>query len=141
MNTRAPAPPQLQLLLVEPQFVLRRTIVAVAHDLHIARFQEATSVDSAARRLAERPFDGIVIDMFDGIFELMSRLREGAFPSRPDTAIIAMTAITTDEQRDARFLSLGHSSVLRKPFKIAELLQMIQRMGASATGNGCIAAS
>ena len=43
----APAPPPIDLLLVEPQFLLRRTVAAVARDMRLANPKELTTIEQA----------------------------------------------------------------------------------------------
>ena len=40
----APAAPPIELLLVEPQFLLRRTVAAVARDMRLANPRELTTI-------------------------------------------------------------------------------------------------
>lgn len=116
------------VLLIESHFVLRRTIVAVAHELRLADFREATSVEAARPLLATQPFDGLVldIDLADRALALLSQLRQGAFASHADIAIVATTRARHDVSRDAHLHQLEGVSVLAKPFKVAELLQRVR---------------
>ncbi|CAM3508613.1 response regulator [Paracidovorax anthurii] len=117
------------LLLVEPQFVLRRTIVAVARELELVEFHEATSIERAVPLLGARTFSGLVIDCDDNAIasDLLSRLREGAFASPPQTPVIAITSVH-EPDRDAWRQSMGVIGTLHKPFKIGALLERVQAM-------------
>jgi hypothetical protein len=50
-----------QVLLVEPNFVLRRTLVAVARDMRMADVHEAANLGVAERLAAERPYNVVVL--------------------------------------------------------------------------------
>jgi DNA-binding response OmpR family regulator len=126
--SRAAALPTV--LLIEPQFVLRRTIVAVAHDLRLADFREATSVEAARPLLAAQSFDAIVldIDIGDRALALLSQLRQGAFASQPHIALVATTQVKQHALREAQLRELEGVCILLKPFKVAELLERLQRV-------------
>ena len=117
------------VLLVEPQFVLRRTIVTVARELQLVEFHEATSVARAMPALVSKRFTGMVIDLGDGpeALQMLEQVRSGAFACGARIPVIAMTPESI-ASRAALLESLGPVSVLRKPFKIGELLESVRTM-------------
>lgn len=125
----ARAAPVHPILLVEPQFVLRRTIVAVARELALVEFHETTSVERALPVLGARPFAGLVLDCDDhaSAADLLGRLRDGAFASPPRIPVLAITSVP-DADRDAWRRSMGVIGTLHKPFKIGALLERVQAM-------------
>lgn len=115
-----------RILLVEPQFVLRRTMVMVARDLGIVEFHEASNVGRARALLAGDAFDGLVLDLQEGLaaMELLKDLRQGKFATPQDARVYVLAAAT--EALDDRGLeSLGVARVLRKPVRISALLDAI----------------
>ncbi|MFN7152162.1 MAG: response regulator [Acidovorax sp.] len=115
-----------RLLLIEPQFVLRRTMVMVARDLGIVDFHESSSVGRARALLAGDSFDGLVLDLQEGLvaMELLKDLRQGKFATAQDARVYVLAAAT--EALDERGLeSLGVVRVLRKPVRISDLLDAI----------------
>ncbi|MDB5850777.1 MAG: response regulator receiver protein [Rhodoferax sp.] len=117
------------VLLVEPQFVMRRTMVAVGRQLGIVEFHEATSVARALPLLATRAFNGLVLDMGDGpeALALLEHLRAGGFASQSDLPVIALTYLSSPaaaSQLDA-FKPL---KVLHKPFRVGELLESVSQI-------------
>lgn len=115
-----------RILLVEPQFVLRRTMVMVARDLGIVDFHEASNVGRARALLAGDAFDGLVLDLQEGLaaMELLKDLRQGKFATPQDARVYVLAAAT--ESLDDRGLeSLGVARVLRKPVRISALLDAI----------------
>jgi hypothetical protein len=74
------------LLLLEPYFVLRHTVAAVANDQGLARVVEATSVDNAEQQLSSRAFDGCVFSLGNARREvdLIRALRAGELASPAD---------------------------------------------------------
>ena len=126
----------LRILLIEPQLVLRRTIVMVARDLGVLDFQEATDVARAL--MTNERYDGVVVDLADGpaTLELLEDLRQGSFntPSNSTVIVLAANGETGD---DSRLQALGVAAVLGKPVRISALLGAIadarQLHSASAT--------
>lgn len=119
----APLP---RILLVEPQFVLRRTIVMVARDLRMVHFEEVSSVGRARVLLGDEAYDGLVLDMQEGqqAMELLSDLRQGRFPTPRDARVVVLTAGSPPADAD-RMLGMGVARVLGKPVRISELLDAI----------------
>ena len=123
-------------LLIEPQLVLRRTIVMVARDLGVVDFQDATDVARAL--MTNERYDGVVVDLADGpaTLELLEDLRQGSFntPSNSTVIVLAANGETGD---DSRLQALGVATVLGKPVRIIALLGAIadarQLHSASAT--------
>ncbi len=126
MNTPLP-----RLLLVEPQFVLRRTIVTVARNLGVVDFHEANNLERARTLLTSEIYQGLVIDFQQGTpaLALLGDLRMGKFASRPDALVIVTAALAPPDL--ARHLQeVGVRHVLGKPFKIGDLLQLIREAAA-----------
>lgn len=117
------------VLLIEPQFVMRRTMVAVAREMGLAEFHEATCVARALPVLATRAFRGLVLDMSEGpeAITLLERLRAGNFASLADTPVIALTFSATEEI-GSKLEELQPLHTLHKPFKVRELLESVSRL-------------
>ena len=90
-----------RILLVEPQFVLRRTIVMVARDLGMVDFHEEQQA-----------------------LELLGDLRLGQFATARDARVVVLAA---DAKPDAatRLQALGAACVLNKPVRISDLLNTL----------------
>lgn len=117
------------VLLVEPQFVMRRTMVAVARELRLVEFHEVASVARALPLLAARRFGGMVLDIDDGgeALTLLARLRAGDFACRPDLPVVALTFPPPSATADAadRLDALKPVRTLHKPFKVSDLLAAV----------------
>lgn len=121
------------LLLVEPRFVLRRAVVAVAARLGVADFKEAISLDHAVAAVRQQRFAGIVLDLGapTPAIDLLTRLRRGDFVCDVQVPVIGLMAAG---DLDAGFASFELHAVLCRPFKIGDLLDSVQRM---LTSTGC----
>jgi CheY-like chemotaxis protein len=127
----APVTPSGRLLLVEPQFVLRRTVSTMARDMGLADVHEATSTALAERLLFERRFDAllIAIDEDGQALELLRRLRAGQ-TSQPADLPVAATAVACDVELALRLKQLDVCRLLLKPFKVRGMLEAISALGA-----------
>ena len=116
--------PLPRILLIEPQFVLRRTIVMVARDLGVVDFQEATDVARAL--MTNERYDGVVVDLADGpaTLELLEDLRQGSFNTQSNSTVIVLAA-NGETGDDSRLQALGVATVLGKPVRISALLGAI----------------
>ncbi len=120
-----------RLLLVEPQFVLRRTVSTMAREMGLADVQEATSTAVAERLLFERRYDALLIAIDDEgeALELLRRLRAGE-SSHPAGVPVAATASSCDVELALKLKQLDVCRLLLKPFKVRGMLEVISALGA-----------
>lgn len=125
------ATPHGRLLLVEPQFVLRRTVSTMAREMGLADVQEATSPAIAERLLFERRYDALLIAIDDEgeALELLRRLRAGE-ASHPADVLVAATASACDVELALKLKQLDVCRLLLKPFKVKGMLEVISALGA-----------
>lgn len=128
--------PDSHILLVEPEPMLRRTVVMTARSLGMSQVHEAANNDAALRMLRSRTFHGAVIAVdcvgrgADQQYDLglIDRLRADDTPGK--TMPIAIMA----EQATAELLSAlrdrNISRVILKPFRAKVLLETIEKFGA-----------
>ena len=123
--------PSGRLLLVEPQFVLRRTVSTMARDMGLADVQEATSPAIAEKLLFESRFDGLLISLDDDgeALALLQRLRAGE-ASHPRDLPVAATATACDVELALKLRELDVCRLLLKPFKVRGMLEVISALGA-----------
>ena len=125
-----------RILLVEPQFVLRRTMVMVARDLGMVDFHEASSVGRARALLATGAYEGLVLDLQEGpqALELLGELRQGRFATPRDARVVVLAGGGSPVNAE-RLQGLDVARVLDKPVRISELLDAVvgvQEEGAPA---------
>ena len=119
------------LLLIEPHFVTRRTVVSVARSFEGMDVQEAPGIDSAAQWLTFKSFDGFVIALGDQqeALSLISRIRSGETPSNAH-ASVAVTSDHCDVDTIEKLKSLEVRRLLLKPFKVKTILETIEAFSA-----------
>jgi hypothetical protein len=124
----APTPmaPPIDLLLVEPQFLVRRTVSAVARDMRLADAREVTTIEQAEALVAFTAFDALFISLEEeaAALELMARVRNGDTKCARDIPI-AVTAAACATPLALRLKQLEVRRLLLRPFKVKGVLDAI----------------
>ncbi len=117
----------LNLLLVEPQSIVRSTVVAVARELHLPRVDEASTVAAAAHKMAVARYDGLLLSMDEQVpaMELLRRLRASETATPADLPVIVMVG-RCDAELALAMKQLNVTRVVLKPFKVKTLLRSIE---------------
>jgi CheY-like chemotaxis protein len=118
----------LDMLLVEEQSLLRKTVSLTARSLGLGTVHEAATVEAAERMLRERSFHGAVISLDCGLasgceynLSLLDKVRNGGSASVPTIPIAVMVdRATTDLLRELRERRV--SRVILRPFRAKVLL-------------------
>ncbi len=129
----APPAPPIDLLLVESDFLVRRTVAAVARDMRLANPQEATSVEAAERLLATHAFDALFLSLEDRAtaLALVNKVRLGDTLCPADTPV-AVTAEACDTTLALQLKTLDVRRLLLRPFKVKGLLEAIAALRDAA---------
>jgi hypothetical protein len=122
----APAAPPIELLLVEPQFLLRRTVAAVARDMRLANPREVTTIEQADSLVSFQAFDALFLSLDEesAALALMSRVRNGDTKCSPQVPIAVMAA-ACDTPLALRLKHLEVRRLLLRPFKVKGVLDAI----------------
>ena len=122
----APAAPPISLLLVEPQFLLRRTVAAVARDMRLANPKEVTTIEHADTLVSIQAYDALFLSMDEetAALELMSRVRNGDTKCARDVPIAVMAA-ACGTPLAMRLKHLEVKRLLLRPFKVKGVLDAI----------------
>ena len=122
----APAAPPIELLLVEPTFLLRRTVAAVARDMRLANPREITTIEQAESLVSLESFDALFLSLDEesAALELMSRVRNGDTKCSPHVPIAVMAA-ACDTPLALRLKHLEVRRLLLRPFKVKGVLDAI----------------
>lgn len=128
-----PAAP-LNMLLVEEQALLRKTVSLTARSLGLGLVHEAANMQAAERMLSELPFHGAVISIdCEGVHNLalVDKVRNGLSASGANIPIAVMveqaTAELMKELRERRI-----NRVILKPFRAKVLLEAFESFGGAA---------
>lgn len=127
--TAALGAPSVQVLLIEPDGLVRSTVASVCRELAIVRMHQATSVAMGEQWLQEWKGDGLILSLSDGeaALALLGRLRAGEFRSRAGIPVVAM-APACDAAMLKRLKELEVRRFLLQPFKLREVIQTVEQL-------------
>ncbi len=132
----APRRGRCRLLLIEPDFMMRRAVALTARTEEIAEVAEAASHPRGRDLLQRQPYDAILLSLTaeQAGLDLIHAVRGGLTASSPTTPI----AVLVDKVDSATVLALRTQSISRvliKPCKVRTLLECMQALaGSSASG-------
>lgn len=125
------------LLMVEPDFMVRRTIVLTARDLNIADIHETSGSDAALPLLEQAHFDGILICIDEAGLDLIAEVRGGHTHCNARTPM-AVTMNTCSAAEVTRLRQLDVDNVLLRPFKLKALLQALQTLTSTSDADKAV---
>jgi len=119
----------LNMLLVEPETLLRRTVSLTARTLGLGQIHEASSTEAAQRLLRSQPFQGAVIaidcegpDDCPYDLSLLDQIRAGDSAS-PDSLPVAILADHATTQLLRELHQRKVDQLILKPFRARLLLE------------------
>lgn len=120
-----------QLLLLEPDYMVRHTVALTARSTGLAEVQEAPSLKTAQEILRRTAFDGLLVALGDADqeLELVEQLRSGKTQS-PASAVVAVMVSQCDAPRAERLRLVGVNQIILRPFKVKTLLGTIRDLAA-----------
>lgn len=119
----------INVLLIEPDRLVRSTVAAVCRDLEIVRMHEASSLAMGEQWLRAWPADGLILALSDpdAALDLLSRLRAGEFLSGAGIPVAVMASVC-DADMIKRLKGLEVRRFLLQPFKLREVIQTIEQL-------------
>lgn len=117
------------VLLIEPNGLVRGTVSSVCRDLQLARVRQETSVASGELWLRDGNPHGLLISLAEGeaALGLLAQIRAGAFRCDADLPVATM-AIGVDAALVERLKTLEVRRLLLQPFKLREVIQTLERL-------------
>ena len=114
-----------RVLLVEPQFVLRRTICSVGAELSLANVTEALNIESAHEKLKVSHFDALILGGIEtpALAQLVTRIRSGQAGCRADLHIVATMSPSASVTSEA-LEQVGVDAVITRPFKVGQIFSV-----------------
>ncbi|MBN9373008.1 response regulator [Hydrogenophaga sp. YM1] len=118
-----------QLLLVEPDNMVRSTVASVCRGLDLAQVHQAASLAIGQQMLQAQRMDALLLSLAEGeaAVALIERLRE----ARPEMPVSVMTA-SADADTVRRLKALGIRRLLLQPFKIRDVVMTVEALCAIA---------
>lgn len=120
-----------RILLVEPDSLIRRTVVGVVRTLGFVDIREASTYESAEKLLQAFSFGGLVVALAnngDGT-ALIESLRVGGTRCPADCGVAVIVG-SCDAQRAIDLQALQVRRIVLKPFKVKTLLETVAQLAA-----------
>jgi DNA-binding NarL/FixJ family response regulator len=120
-----------QLLLIEPDRIVRSTVASVCRGLDLAQVHQAASAAVGLQTLQSQAMDGLLISLVDadGALALLERLRAGAFFGAADMPVAVM-ATQADAALVERLKAVQIRRLLLQPFKIRDMVLTVEALCA-----------
>lgn len=122
---------QKNLLLLEPDYMVRHTVALTARSTGLAHVQEVPSIKTAQAILRQTAFDGLLLALSDEDheLELIEQLRAGQTQSPAGTSVAVMVTQCNSERAE-KLRMVGVNQIILRPFKVKTLLGAIQRFSS-----------
>ena len=122
-----------QLLLIEPDRIVRSTVASVCLGLDLARVHQAASVAIGLQMLQAQAMDALLISMADqdAAMALLEQLRGGAYFGAADMPVAVM-AHGADAAMVQRLRVFQIRRLLLQPFKIRDVVMTVEGLCAGA---------
>lgn len=122
------------VLLLEPDGLIRGTVVTVCRDLALARVVQCVSCESAVGALRVEPVQAGLISLTDSLqaLDVITQLRAGQLGCSPDLPL-AVTAHSVDAALAQQLKSLRVRRLLLKPFKIRDAVATLESLVSGLT--------
>ncbi len=119
----------INVLLIEPDGLVRSTVASVCRELQIVRMHQATSLAMGEQWLQTSQADGLMLSLADpdAALDLLSRLRAGDFRSEAGIPVAAM-APSCDAAMLQRLKELDVRRFLLQPFKLRDVIQTVEQL-------------
>lgn len=118
-----------ELLLIEPDGLVRSTVASVCRDVQLARVCQITSVALGEEWLKSGKPDGLLISLTesDASLAFLTRLREGKLRCDPAMPVAAM-AREADAALVTRLKELDVRRFLLQPFKLRDVIHTVEQL-------------
>lgn len=118
-----------QVLLIEPDNLVRSTVASICRDLKLVRILQASSLASGEPHLLARPVQGLMLSLAEGdaALDLLGRVRAGAFACEPTIPVMVMASGCTKEQM-VRLKALEVRRLLLQPFRLRDVVNTVEQL-------------
>ncbi|MDO9135332.1 MAG: hypothetical protein Q8M80_16160 [Hydrogenophaga sp.] len=119
----------VNVLLIEPDGLVRSTVASVCRELQIVRMHQATSLAMGKQWLQTWKADGLMLSLADpdAALDLLSRLRAREFQCEAGIPVAVM-ATACDAAMLKRLKELEVRRFLLQPFKLRDVIQTVEQL-------------
>lgn len=118
-----------QVLLIEPDGLVRGSVASICRELQLVRLQQATSIALAERWVKSNADQGLLLSLAEGpvALDFLVRLREGRYRCAVDIPVAVM-APTCDAALAARLKELDVRRLLLQPFRLRDVVHTLEQL-------------
>ena len=118
-----------QVLLIEPDGLLRGTVASVCRELQMVRLQQATSIAQGEKWMKSNVDQGLLLSLAEGpvALEFLERLRAGKYRCERDIPVAVM-APSCDAALAARLKELDVRRLLLQPFRLRDVVHTLEQL-------------
>lgn len=118
-----------QVLLIEPDGLLRGTVASVCRELQMVRLQQATSIAQGEKWMKSNVDHGLLLSLAEGpvALEFLERLRAGKYRCESDIPVAVM-APSCDAALAARLKELDVRRLLLQPFRLRDVVHTLEQL-------------
>ncbi len=125
-----------QLLLLEPDHLIRSTVSAVCKQLGLAEVLQAASVTSAEQTLRNYTVDLMLVSLNQGdeAFAFLDQVRGGRWAGIAEVPI-ALTARSAEQAMITRIQPMQVERLLLQPYRIRDLVETVKILSEALSAN------
>lgn len=118
-----------QVLLIEPDGLVRGTVASVCRELQLVRLQQAISVAQGEKWMQTHADHGLLLSLAerDAALALLTRLRAGELRCEPDIPVAVMVH-GADADLVARLKELDVRRLLLQPFRLRDVVHTLEQL-------------
>ncbi|MDO9437919.1 hypothetical protein [Hydrogenophaga sp.] len=118
-----------QVLLIEPDGLLRGTVASVCRELQLVRLQQAISIAQGEKWMKSNEDHGLLLSLAEGALalEFLERLRSGKFRCERHIPVAVM-APSCDAVLAARLKDLDVRRLLLQPFRLRDVVHTLEQL-------------
>ena len=118
-----------QVLLIEPDGLVRGTVASVCRELQLVRLQQAISVAQGEKWMQAHAAHGLLLSLAerDAALALLTRLRAGELRCEPDIPVAVMVH-GADADLVARLKELDVRRLLLQPFRLRDVVHTLEQL-------------
>ncbi len=118
-----------QILLIEPDGLVRGTVASVCRELQLVRLQQVTSVAQGEKWLQSNADHGLLLSLTerDAALALLTRLRAGELRCEADIPVAVMVH-GADADLVTRLKELDVRRLLLQPFRLRDVVHTLEQL-------------
>lgn len=118
-----------QVLLIEPDGLVRGTVASVCRELQLVRLQQVTSVAQGEKWLQSNADHGLLLSLTEreAALALLTRLRAGELRCEADIPVAVMVH-GADAELVTRLKELDVRRLLLQPFRLRDVVHTLEQL-------------